>query len=127
MKRLFTLILMAGAVPAFASQWVLLEKSAKNAVFVDVESIAIEPRGIVRLWVKTDFTPPVRAEGKTLDHKLVRWTIDCVGHRVAVGTATGYDVDGNVVIEVAGQDFRDVPPDSIAENVEKNVCNKPNA
>ncbi|ELW9525916.1 hypothetical protein SIO92_000134 [Burkholderia cenocepacia] len=129
MKKIYLAVLSASLLSssaAVASQWVLLEKSAKNAVSVDAESISVEPQGIIKVWVKTEFIPPVHAGDKSLAYRLVRWTIDCVGHRIAVGQATGYDVHGQVSIQVSGHDYQDIPPNSIAENVERNVCTKPN-
>ncbi|MCO1384339.1 surface-adhesin E family protein [Burkholderia multivorans] len=129
MKKIYLAILSASLLAsnaAVASQWVLMDKSAKNAVSVDAESISVEPHGIIKVWVKTEFIPPVRAGEKSLAYKLVRWTIDCVGHRIAVGQATGYDVQGQVSTQIDGHGFRDIHPDSLGELVEKNVCTKPN-
>ncbi|HGO6122532.1 TPA: surface-adhesin E family protein [Burkholderia cepacia] len=122
---IFSALLLASSA-AVASQWVVLDRSTKNPVSVDVESISVEPHGIIKVWVKTEFTPPVRAGDKRLTYKLVRWTIDCVGHRVALGPANVYGVDGRVSAQIQGRDFIDIPPDSLGELVENNVCTKPN-
>jgi hypothetical protein len=133
MKARFIVITSLALVTgtAAAADWQPLFGNAEGFCFL-VDAASLTRHGnIVRAWVRVVYDEPREAAGEKYLSSLARLHVDCAERREALKQLTSFaDKEFNeaVIVEPSTDDalleWRDVPPDSPAEELLEFVCSK---
>ena len=112
---------------AQAASWTPVFADADHTVSVDAERVKDDGQGHRLVWVMSDYKkhPLVdSASGVIATVMVERDSVDCGLDRIKVLSAQLYDPQGNNLgqPDLSGQTYRDIPPDSAMEAVERAVC-----
>jgi hypothetical protein len=120
MKRtLVAIVLGATAMLAQASAWHVIASGDKESLEVDNATYKIA-ENVVTVWFKHSFKTQQLTDGLSFNQTLARVSIDCRNDTVV--TSTIQFISGETTVFTTSYPKADIPPDSIAQVIEKGVC-----
>lgn len=111
-----TSVMVVCASTTFASEWVTLASTQREAWFIDRQSIRVDG-ALHQFWSKTVYGAPYPyLQGQHLGYAIMHWAVNCENRTVATGSMKAYSTDGTVISSTSpSMDFNEPAPDSNAE------------
>jgi hypothetical protein len=123
-KSIFTIGALLLATSSYASNWVSIVDDPTEEVFVDMQSMRSDGKGIVRAWLKMEFRQPEKiANGNIANSKVVKWTLNCKSYQFAGAAGAFYDAEGKSIGSWnAPIKYNEIIPDSIGDSIANTLC-----
>ncbi|HEX6038566.1 surface-adhesin E family protein [Longimicrobium sp.] len=113
---------LARPLPELDARWTVLGEDDERRIAFDRTTLRRANGGVVRVWVRTDYTTPVTDESGTYDRSVNQVEYDCHDRRFRLVSASTRLGDELVASESVVTEWVAVVPETVGETVLATVC-----